>query len=180
MCRSEHEETFDDVYERDLQWIEERANRRRRPPAPLYLPSYRVKIGCLREEPRPNGKVSVPGLLFLLGFIGTGFLIVTLYPYRVLILHLAVGLLILLMLVLWSILALKIRRRIRLQRSLEEEERPPYVPRVHDAPPSEYRPLRQYSDPPPAPALSDFQHIYDDRINKRLPEQLDPDQRRRF
>ncbi len=123
-------------------------------------------------------------LLFLLGFMGTGFLIVVLYPYRVLILHLLIALLTLTLVAVGLIATLKIRRRIRDRRELEVP--PGCMPRVHDDPPGGH-PTGQDSYAPLPPFSSfqythdpGFQYLYDDRNSKRPSERLDPDQRRRF
>jgi len=181
MRRSEHEEIFDQVYEYDLRWREEH-ERFPRPCNLRPIPSPRRRFPVPpRFSPRPARGISVRGLLFLLGFIGTGFLIVTLYPYRVLILHLVTGLLALLVLVVWLVVALKVRKRMRSRRAYRHEERSQHrasLPRVHDASPGEY-PGRQYAEPS-LPAFADFLYTSDDRTNKRPSEHLNSDQRSRF
>ncbi len=193
MRRSEHEEIFDHVYEYDLRWREERERfprpcslrpipyPRRRFPVPPRFSHRPAGVVHMARAPRPAGGVSVRGLLFLLGFIGTGFLIVTLYPYRMLILHLVIGLLVLLVLVVWLVVALKVRKRMHSRRAYRHEERsqhPASMPRVHDASPGEY-PVRRYAEPS-LPAFADFLYTSDDRTNKRPSEHLEPDQRSRF
>ena len=48
--------------------------------------------------------------------MGTGFLFVVLYPYRMFILHLLIALLILMLAVVWLIVVVKVRRRMRARR----------------------------------------------------------------
>jgi flagellar biosynthesis/type III secretory pathway M-ring protein FliF/YscJ len=119
--------------------------------------------------------------------MGTGALIVLLYPYRVFILHLAILSLIVLVAVVWLVVVLKVRRRIRARREQERALHPACTPRVHDDAPSEH-PIRRSNEYAPLSPLAafhytpdtDFEYLYDDRNSKRASERLDPDQRPRF
>lgn len=160
----EYEEPPEALYEPDQQWIEtSRYYHRKGEPIPLSF----VEI----EDPRTSEGVSVPGLLILLGFIGTGFLLVILWPYRFLVLHLLIGLFALLVIVVWLIVVLKVRRRMRQRAELCAH------PQVHNALEDEASDHEAYRA---MPSFSDFLYPYDYRRNKRPSEQLEPDQRSRF
>jgi hypothetical protein len=120
--------------------------------------------------------------------MGTGFLFVVLYPYRMFILHLLIALLILMLAVVWLIVVVKVRRRMRARRQQVLLLYPSPAPLVHEDAPGEHS-IRRGNACSPLPPLSDFEgthdpdflYDYDDRrTSKRASERLVPDQRRRF
>lgn len=131
---------------------------------------------------RPAG--SVPGCvwLFLLGFVLTSFLVVVLWPHRVLILHLVIEVGIILALVLGMtlllVIAWKLRKPIRTWRAPREEKLLRPLPRVQDASHDEFvtrRPARRLPS-----STSGVLYTYDYRTNQRPSEHLNPDQSSRF
>jgi Ca2+/Na+ antiporter len=159
---------------------------------PPHFPSrYPAHPAARISSPRAHtsGGVSARGLLFLLGFIATSFLIVALWPYRVLILHLFLGLLALLVLVIWLILMLKVRRWRNARRAVQQRQPKPllyhlpeegYSAHVHDASPWDYQARTSGSTTMPAPPYLLSPYDYPPTNGKRPSEHLKPDQRSRF
>jgi len=198
MWSSQHHQPFEDASSLpESQWGTAREphyhalppSLRRRPPAPLFLPQRPIRRRY-QAPPRPTGKGFSPRLLFFsLGFLGTGFLFVILYPYRMFILHLLIALLLLMLAGVWLVVVVKVRRRIRARRQQPFLVYPFPNPSVHEGIPGR-RPLHRndaYSLRSPDPHSEEemhtpsFLYAYDDRqTSKRPSERLDPDQRRRF
>lgn len=131
----------------------------------------------------------VPGCvwLFLLGLIAMTLIIVFLYPYRFLILHIVTwigitlgAILAILLLIGIAKVVLRIVGAIRSWHARREDARIARTARVHDALPGGYVPRYPAQQLPPIGSRATGLLLPYDYDNKRPPEHLNPGQRGRF